>query len=92
MNLFPHLARFVQDLLIRVPPDNTAPAIDNLAATRAFLRVSGISKAKHLTDLHEEMYYKVMVAPLQLWKSLAEDDITIGQRVRLSFLISNQDA
>lgn len=88
MNLFPRLASHVQDLLVRVPPENTAPIIEDLAGTRAFLRATGVSEAKGLTEVHEEMYYQLMVAPLRLWKNLAEDDVAIADRVRLSFLLS----
>ena len=82
----------MQDLLIRVPPDNTASAIDDLEETRAFLRVTGVSEAKGLTEVHEGIYHQLMVAPLQLWKNLAEDDVAIADRVHLSFLLSRQDA
>lgn len=78
----------MQDVLVRIPPENTAPAIDDLAGTRAFLRTTGVSEAKGLTEVHEEMYYRLMVAPLRLWKNLAEDDVAITDRVRLSFLLS----
>ncbi|MCJ1423872.1 hypothetical protein MMC29_001757 [Sticta canariensis] len=80
VSLFPHLSRYVQDLLIRVPPDNTASAIDDLEETRAFLRVTGVSEAKGLTEVHEGIYHQLMVAPLQLWKNLAEDDVAIADR------------
>ena len=92
VSLFPHLSRYVQDLLIRVPPDNTASAIDDLEETRAFLRVTGVSEAKGLTEVHEGIYHQLMVAPLQFWKNLAEDDVAIAHRVHLSFLLSHQDA
>lgn len=84
MNLFPHLAEYVQNLLIRVPPDNVAPAIDDLAATKRFLRTT-VSDFKDLTEAHEEIYHQLTVAPLQLWKNLAEDDVAIVDRARLTF-------
>lgn len=84
VNLFPHLAGYVQNLLIRVPPDNTASAIDDLAATKRFLRTT-VSRFKDLTEAHEEIYHQLTVAPLRLWKDLAEDDVAIADRVRLTF-------
>lgn len=92
MNLFPHLAKFVKNLLIRVPPDNATPTIDDLEETRTYLRVTGITEAKSLTNAEEDIYHRTMVAPLALWKTLAEDDMAIQDRVRLSFPLFGQDA
>lgn len=85
VNLFPHLANCVKNLLIRVPPDNATPAIDDLETTRTYLRVTGITEAKSLTNAEEDVYHRIMVGPLALWKTLSEDDTPIQERVRLSF-------
>lgn len=80
VNLFPHLANCVKNLLIRVPPDNATPAIDDLETTRTYLRVTGITEAKSLTNAEEDVYHRIMVGPLALWKTLSEDDTPIQER------------
>ncbi|MCJ1470126.1 hypothetical protein MMC07_008771 [Pseudocyphellaria aurata] len=79
-NEVPHLAKHVRDLLVRIPPDNNAPEIDDLEKTRTFLRMTGISSSKNLTETHEYMYYKLVVEPLSIWKTDAEDKVRLVER------------